>query len=105
MMLEKQPFQREADRPWPVRMMHFWIAPFVDRWVGLSLTRVLAVAIFCSTVHLAHDWLRTLKDSPGWAFSTFVLTGFLLAVCTALGGKYILAFIQSKANPQSQEHA
>ena len=51
------------------------------------------------TFHLAHDWIeKATRDSVplGFAFATFVVAEFTLAVCTALGGKFVMAFVQSK---------
>lgn len=79
------------------------LAPVVERWRGLSLTRFIAMGTFWCTFHLAHDWLDVVRDvmtaaaiakiiptvSIGWAFVTFTLGGFFLAVITALGAKHV----------------
>ncbi len=82
---EKHNFHRDADRPLHVRFLHFWFAPWVDHWRGLSLTRFIAVVLTVAAVHgsLIHEQPITGMD----------VTMATLAVCTALGGKYILAFL------------
>lgn len=37
-------FRRESDLPWYWQFIHFVLAPWVDHWTGLSLTRLLATA-------------------------------------------------------------
>jgi hypothetical protein len=81
------------------RILCWWIAPLDSTLKGLSLTRLLAIGIFYATVHLAHDWIEHTKITGvalGWAFSSFIILGFTLAVCTALGGKAVMAFVAAK---------
>lgn len=90
----------------PVPRTHLWLrafwwllAPVDSRKQGLSITRLMSVVILWMTFHLAHDWIdKATKDGVplGFAFTSMVVAGFTLAVCTALGGKYVAAFVQSK---------
>lgn len=76
------------------------MAPWVEDWHGLSLTRFIAGGTFMATVELAHDWIAWAKEQNqtlGWAFATFILSGFLLAVMAAIGQKAVLPFVLTVA--------
>lgn len=98
------PHRRTADigltsRGQIVIAWRFLMAPFVERWPGISLTRLLAIALALATFELAHDWLRTLavvaihtktsEAAPSWAFVAFVIGGYFVSAVLALGARYI----------------
>lgn len=95
----RTPEQYVTRTHWAWRAFWWLLAPLDSNKEGLSLTRLLSAGIFWATFHLAHDWIDEVHhkgDAPGWAFGTFVTACFTLSVCTALGGKYVIAFVQSK---------
>ncbi len=86
-------WHRAADNKWYWKATHFWLAPLVEDWKGLSLTRFLAIAIFAGTVDIAHDILAIAKDakvSLGWWYVAIVVGGFFTAAVVAIGQKAIL---------------
>lgn len=77
-MMAKQtaPERRGSDRPWYVRVWRWLMAPLVDRWEGLSLTRFLAIGIFVLVWH-------AVEDRHNMSATTVSL--LFLAVATAFG--------------------
>ena len=58
-------------------VVQWLLAPFVDKWEGLSLTRLLAVGVF------ALAWFATMKGMP---LPAAVVSLCFLAVATATPG-------------------
>lgn len=89
----KHEARRESDRPPEVAIMHFLLAPVVDHWRGLSLVRFIAILLAIAATHG-----RFVDDKP-LTWQDIVMA--TLAVCAALGGKYVLAFLNSKMAPNA----
>lgn len=86
--------QRLRDQDWRSQFVvgfKWTLAPLVRDWHGLSLIRGLSIYIAVTTGDLAHDWIAATRDKTtlGFAFATFALGGFFLAVIVGLGEKYI----------------
>lgn len=69
-------FRRSSDLPWYWRLIHFFLAPWVDGWVGLSLTRLLATVF----AKLCYDVSVEAKH-----ISASAVTLAIFAIATAFG--------------------
>jgi hypothetical protein len=49
---ETQRYQRASDARWYWRFCHFWLAPFVETWHGMSLVRLIAASLTVATVYV-----------------------------------------------------
>ena len=83
-------WHRAADQRWWWKLTHFLLAPLVDSWAGLSLTRFLA--IFCCVL-VGHNVLwhdRALTWIDFWLI--------VAAISAAFGKALWLAFLARMTN-------
>ena len=92
--------EEQEKRHHPLQRAVMWLlAPFVERWQGLSLTRFIAIFIAAATVDVAHDLLELCKGASGkldvpWSYVALLIGGLFLSVVTALGAKHIDKLIE-----------
>ena len=75
----------ERRRNLPLRIFMWALAPLVERWRGLSLTRFIAVFICVLVGHEVFVHERALSGVDIWAL--------VLAIATAFGKKVFVAFL------------
>lgn len=95
-------------RNYAQRFFRWLFAPLVEKWVGLSLTRFIAIGIFALMWDLSHDLLALCAPAPGkagpgelrvpWGYIVLVLVGLLLSVVTALGAKHVDRLLELAAS-------
>lgn len=73
---ESREYRRSEDRAWYWELAHFLLAPIVDHWYGVSLTRLIATAF---TVLVMVVSLRTDRIGSG------AVTLAVFAIATAFG--------------------
>lgn len=82
---ESRGFHRSSDQPWYCQLTHFLLAPVVDHWYGVSLTRLIATAF---TVLVMIVSLRTNHIGSG------AVTLAIFAIATAFGKTVFTAALQ-----------
>lgn len=94
-------YPEDRRAPGSLNLLHrAWIwtlAPLVEKWHGLSLSRFLAVYVAIVANDIAHDWIQKCveKGTPlGWAFVGFVFGMMFLAAMLAFGAKHFDKFLE-----------
>lgn len=82
---------------WSIRhLWEFWMAPFVDKYNGLSLNRFLAILFAIAATHgrLAHD-----SPLTGWDNTMATIAGAL-----AFGKDTFLAYLNRRKEDGHEDH-